>query len=236
LNYNDEPRLYVAAFSDDEKKIFINGKWISEPSNSQTFIEVDASRYLKIGVNTVEIAYELFGAPNFGPKLGELKGIDFVRVGDNSQTGSSVETWEIQTFSAAARGREVNSDFAFGQWKNASLNDAYVGEELAPAFTWCREEFSLPQVPEEWFVPWKLVFDSSRDALIYLNGRFVGRYSTSGPQNAFFLPDPYFKPANQKNVLTLVAAYTRQASVIHTVRIEPYREYSVWRTRVEFEW
>lgn len=236
LNYNGEPRLYVAALSDDGKKVFINGKLASEASNTKKLIEVEASRYLKSGTNTVEISYELFGAPNVGPRLGELKGIDFVRVGDNPQTGSSVGIWQIQTFSAAARGREVNPDFAFGQWQKALLGDASANEEFVPAFSWCRAEFALPAVAEGWTVPWKLVFDADRDALIYLNGRFVGRYSTSGPQDEFFLPDPYFKPQSQKNVLTVMLAYTKTPGLIRAVYVEPYREYSVHRARVEFEW
>ncbi len=232
LNYNGEPSLYVVALSDDEKKVFINGNLLKEASNSKKFVEVQASRYLKSGVNTIGISYELFGAPNFGPKMGELKGIDFVRVGNNPQTGSSVETWQIQTFPPAARGREVNPDFAFGQWKEEALGSANADETLVPAFTWCRAEFSLPAVTEGWTVPWKLIFDAAHDALIYLNGRFVGRYSTSGPQDEFFLPDPYFKPRIQKNVLTIVLAYTRQAGLIRALHVEPYREYSVHRTRV----
>lgn len=226
----------MAALSDEGKKAFVNGKLVSEVSNSKEFIGVEASRYLKSGANTIEISYELFGAPNAGPKLGELKGLDFVRVGDNPQTGTLVETWQIQTFSAAAHGREVNPDFAFGQWQEGFLDDANAEDKFVPAFTWCRAEFSLPAVPEGWTVPWKLVFDAAHDALIYLNGRFVGRYSTSGPQDEFFLPDPYFKPQSQKNVLTVLLAYTRTPGLIRALHIEPYREYSVHRTRVEFEW
>ena len=85
-------------------------------------------------------------------------------------------------------------------------------------------------------MPWKLVFDAAHDALIYLNGRFVGRFTTSGPQDEFFLPDPYFKPRSQKNILTVLLAYTKTPGLIRALHIEPYVEYSVHRTRVEFEW
>jgi Glycosyl hydrolases family 35/Beta-galactosidase, domain 2/Beta-galactosidase second all-beta domain len=236
LNFHDEPKLYMAAFTGDEKKVFINGKFANEASNSDKFVELDASRYLKNGVNTVEIAYEAFGAPNGGSAMEELKGIRFVRVGDNPHTGISVETWQIQTFSAAAHGWGVNPAFAFGEWQTVSLGEKGASQEFVPAFAWCRAEFSLPQATEGWSVPWKLVFGAAHDALIYLNGSFVGRYSTSGPQDEFFLPEPYFVSANQKNVLTVVLAHTKQAGLIQTMRIEPYEEYSVHRTRVEIEW
>jgi Glycosyl hydrolases family 35/Beta-galactosidase, domain 2/Beta-galactosidase second all-beta domain len=236
LNYSGEPKLYVAALSNDWKRVFVNGNLVIEASNAEGLSEVEASRYFKSGANRVEISYELFGAANVGPKLGELKGIDFVRVGNNPQTGASVEKWQIQPFSAAARGREVNPDFAFGQWQQGSLDDVSAAKEFVPAFTWCRAEFSLPQVTEGWTVPWKLVFDAGHDALIYLNGRFVGRYTTSGPQDEFFLPDPYFKPRSQKNVLTVLLAYTKTPGLIRALHIEPYVEYSVHRTRVEFGW
>jgi hypothetical protein len=43
----------------------------------------------------------------------------------------------------------------------------------------------LEKVRDGSTVSWKLAFDAERDALLYVNGKFVGRYSTKGPQSDF---------------------------------------------------
>jgi hypothetical protein len=85
-------------------------------------------------------------------------------------------------------------------------------------------------------VPWKLTFEADCDALIYLNGKFVGRYVTVGPQKEFYLPWPYFASAGAQNILTFVLAYTDRPGHLRTLRVGPYEEFSARRTRVEFQW
>ena len=63
------------------------------------------------------------------------------------------------------------------------------------AFTWCRAKFTCLRLDGAWTIPWKLIFDADCDALIFLNGKFVGRYATIGPQKEFYLPEPYLSPA-----------------------------------------
>jgi hypothetical protein len=132
------------------------------------------------------------------------------------------------------RGRGVDPEF--GAWAPASFLSAVANQSAVPAFTWCRAEFELPTPAEGWTVPWKLVFDADCDALIYLNGKFVGRYVTVGPQKEFYLPEPYLSPAGRHNLLSFVLAYTDQPHHLRTLRVAPYLEFSVRRTRVEFEW
>jgi hypothetical protein len=75
-----------------------------------------------------------------------------------------------------------------------------------------------------------------RDALLYLKGKFVGRYVTAGPQKDFYLPEPYLAQGGKKNVLTIVLAYADRPGYLRTLRVAPYEEFSARRTRVEFEW
>jgi hypothetical protein len=132
------------------------------------------------------------------------------------------------------RGREIDPEF--GVWGPASFLAGVAPAPTVPAFTWCRAEFGLPATAEGWTVPWKLIFDADCDALIYLNGKFVGRYVTRGPQKEFYLPEPYLSPAGSRNLLAFVLAYTDQPRHLRTLRVEPYAEFSVRRTRLEFEW
>ena len=132
------------------------------------------------------------------------------------------------------RGREV--DPGFGPWTAASFLGGGTSQAAVPAFTWCRAEFNLPATDEAWTVPWKLVFDADCDALIYLNGKFVGRYVTVGPQKEFYLPEPYLSPGAGKNSLCFVLAYTDHPGHLRTLRVAPYAEFSVRRTHIEFQW
>ena len=237
LKFNNESKMYISTFTDDGKKVFLNGKYVPEASNPDKFMEFSPSPYLTPGDNTVEISYELFGSTEFGDEvqMSELKGVSSVRLSGDPETSTKVESWQIQTFPASMRGREVDPDFSFGAWNTATLGAASPTQDLAPAFTWCRAEFALTKVGG-WSVPWKLIFEADRDALIYLNGRFVGRSVTVGPQMEFYLPEPYLRMDTQPNLLTVLLAYTETPAVIKTLRIEPYVDYSARRTHIQFEW
>ncbi len=233
------PKIFISSFADDAKKVFLNGRLVDDASNNKKVAEFALPGGATSRTQRLEIAYELFGSPNFGEKIGELKGIESVRVGTEAQSAALIESWKIQPFPPAMRGRMIDPEFAAGRWTRTLLPEfsSGLGMELVPAFTWCRAEFTLPAVPSNWTVPWKVTFEAERDALLYLNGKFIGRYVTVGPQKDFYLPEPYFlSDVKRKNVLTVMLAYTADAHPIRTLRIGPYEEFSTHRTRVEFEW
>ena len=236
--YHGEPTMFISTRAEDGKKVFLNGKFLPEASNTKPQVEFSVANYARIGTNTLEIAYELFGSPNFGEKLGELKGLESVRYGADAKSGAAIESWQIQRFPAAMRGRGIDPDFSVGRWQPGSIGGVALSAdtELLPAFTWSRAEFAPPKAPAGWTIPLKLTFEADRDALLYLNGKFLGRYVTVGPQKDFFLPEPYLVTTGKKDVLTIVLAYTDQPGHIRTLRISPYEEYATHRTRVEFAW
>jgi hypothetical protein len=235
---NGEPRMYISTFADDYKTVFCNGSFVAEASNKKKQTEFSLASYGKPGTNAnyLEIFYELFGSPNFGDSLGELKGIESVRYGADAKSGTLVESWQIQLRPPGMIGRNVEPGFSIGGWQTTALGGAAPDNVLVPAFTWCQAEFGLEPAAAGWFAPWKVTFDAGRDALLYLNGRFVGRYVTSGPQKDFYLPEPFLFEGKHKNTLTIVLAHTEQAGHIRTLRVLPYEEFVVRRTRVEFEW
>jgi hypothetical protein len=236
FNYSNEPKMFISTFADDAIRVFVNGKLVEEALKPAKSLDFELAKYAKPGTNTLEIAYEAFGAANFGKDVGDLKGIEFARLGSDAQSGAPVTSWQIQRFAAPMRGREVDPDFAGAGWSPASYQASGSADALAPAFTWCRTEFASPGVAPGWTVPWKLAFEADRDALIYLNGKFVGRYVTVGPQKEFYLPGPYFAPAGRANILTFVLAYTDRPGHLRTLRIGPYEEFAAHRTHVEFQW
>ena len=235
FEYTNESKMFISAFANDVMKVFINGKPVDEAFKPAKAISFDLAKYAKPGTNALEIAYEAFGADNGDTALGDLKGIESVRLGSEGPSGVAISSWQIQRFAAPMRGREVDPAFAGAAWSPATYQASDAAGQLLPAFTWCQTKFATPAIEQGWLVPWKLTFDADRDALIYLNGKFVGRYVTVGPQKEFYLPGPYFAPGGE-NTLTFVLAYTDQPGHLRTLRVGPYEEFSAHRSRVEFQW
>ena len=236
FHYNGQGKMFLSTFADDAKKVFVNGKLVPEASNTKKQVEFDLAAYAKQGSNTLEISYELFGSPNFGENIGELKGVQSVGIGANAQSATPVGTWQVQRFPAPAQSRgRIDPEHAPGGWSAPAAIGAGGNSTLLPLFTWCRAEFDMESAEEEWFAPWKATIEADRDALLYLNGRFVGRYMTIGPQKDFYLPETDLVFGG-KNVLTVVLAYADQPGHIRTLRITPYEEFATRRTRIEFDW
>jgi hypothetical protein len=229
--------MFISTFAEDEKKVWLNGKLVAEASNSKKQVEFALANYVQHGINRLEIYYELFGSPNFGKNIGELKGLEFVRVGSDARNATPITPWQVQRFSAPARGRGIDPGQSIGGWTPATLPGSPPKQELVSAFTWCRGEFALAKPAEGWSVPWRVTLEADRDALLYLNGKFVGRYVTIGPQKDFYLPEPYlvFDP-KRKNILTVVLAYADRPGHIRELQVAPYTEFCTRRTRLEFEW
>jgi Glycosyl hydrolases family 35/Beta-galactosidase, domain 2/Beta-galactosidase second all-beta domain len=234
---NPSAKMFISAFDEDAKKVFVNGKYVPELSSNKRADEAALGSYAKSGSNRLEIAYELFGGFNFGERIGNLKGLESVRYGADPQSAAVIPGWQVQLFPVTMNGRELDARFPVRDWKPAEVSVVASGRELAPAFTWCRFEFPFSDSPDGWWIPWKLVFEAERDALFYLNGRFLGRYMTIGPQNEFYVPETYLElDGKTQNVLTVVLAYAEDANYIRTLRLAPYDDFAMRRTRLELEW
>jgi len=248
FTYGGPSRMFLAAFANDSKKVFVNGKLVPEASRPAKNVDFDLAGYAHRGANQIAIAYEQFGNPNFGEEIGEMKGIESVRVGRDESSAAVVDKWQVQRFPAIMQGRRLDVHFLGDGWEQPQAN-ASVGSEAAgapataaaggimPAFTWCRAEFSLEAEPVGWFLPRKLTIEADRDALLYLNGRFVGRYVIAGPQKEFYLPESYLAfGAKTGNVVTVALAYTDSLAALRALTIGPYEEFVTRRTRLQFQW
>ena len=119
--------MFISTFADDAIKVFINGKLVEEALKPAKAYDLVLAKYAKAGANTLEIAYEAFGALNGEKAMGDLKGIEFVRVGSDAQTGSAIASLQIQRLSAPMRGRDVDpnlyrSGLESGVLPNSRLN------------------------------------------------------------------------------------------------------------------
>ncbi len=233
--------LFIATFADDAIKIFVDGKLLGTEKKKELELKLAG---LSGATHRLEIACELFGSPNFGQNIGELKGLKSVSVGADEKSAAPIASWRVERYPAGIPAPGLHDgkgqlDPAFGArgWAPVQLSAGAAKGSPVPAFTWCRAEFKLDAPPREWFMPWKLVFEADTDALLYLNRKFVGRYVTAGPQTEFYLPDPYLNFGEKEpNALMLMLAYADTVAPIKTLRMAPYEEFATRRTRIEFAW
>lgn len=238
--FKGEAALYLRSFTRNDKKVFVNGRFVAAASTAEAFIAFAPPSWMRAGDNVVEVVYELFGSTEFGEtaRMAELNGIYSLTVGEAADAAVVVTDWEVQTFAAPMKGRELNAQFDFKGAVPVTLSDEESSRgsdagDPVPAFAWFESRFQLGVAPRAWSVPLRLEIEAGRDALIYLNARFVGRFAVSGPQSAFYLPEGLLLRGAEQNRLTIALAYSETAASLHSVRVSPFLEYAARRSRVE---
>lgn len=228
-------KLFLETHTEDNKQVFLNGSHLPELSTPKKLVSCDLDTWAKPGKNILEISYEAFGSENGNDAMSELKGITAIRLGSESKS-SVLDVVSIQRFSATMASLGANGNGPQGMWKKGQAGDASGAEGLVPAFTWFRAEFPLSSSPGR-FTPWKIGIDADRDALLYVNGKFIGYYQTIGPQTEFYLPEPYlhFEPG-RRNIVAVMLAYTDGLQHLKQLVVSPYSEFATRSTQVEFRW
>jgi hypothetical protein len=186
-------------------------------------------------LNLLEISYGAFGSATGGLERQDMKGIQDIRICDEQQS-NAIAAFQVQRFPAAMKGQEIDPDYSSGPWQQEKLEQSADVHDLVPAFTWFRATFPLTN-SQEWFSPLKVTIDADRDALIYVNGKFIGYYRTIGPQTDFYLPEPYlFINGNQQNILTVVLAFTEDVRSLKKLVVSPFTKFATRKTQVAFHW
>lgn len=229
-------RLEIETYTTHASRIFINGQLLPELSaKPEKKKQLSLGALVKPGANRIEVVYDCFGAPNFGPEIQDLSGLKSASILAPGGGREVMEDWQYQIVPAPMRGRNVDPDYVFGTWQNGAIGalSREFGEPPVPAFVWTRASFRLRAPGGEWNIAWRLHLEADRDAIFYLNGRFVGRYAAVGPQSDFYLPEPWLHRDGTENVLTMAIAGARRPDHIRILRVEPYEEWAVRRTRIE---
>jgi hypothetical protein len=235
FNWNHESKLFLKTLTEDEKQVFLNGKQIPELSRPGRSLSTSLAACAKPGSNLLEISYECFGSPNGGTTMEELKGISDLHIGDD-QAKSALSGLQVQMASPAMEGRRINPGYSSSPWRKTRIDAAPGVASLVPAYTWFRSRFTIAH-DSAWFSPLKVCISADRDALIYVNGRFVGFYRTIGPQSEFYLPEPFLHiGTGQENIVTVRLAYTNAPGSLKQLTIEPFREYAARKTQVQLNW
>lgn len=233
--WHGEEKLFVDTFTQQHKQVFLNGTRVAELSREDRTVSAPLAGRAHSGENLLEISYEAFGSANFGLEIEDLTGIRSIRIGREGRA-TDIPDLGIQRVPAVMKGREIDAQKGAFSWQPAAFGSIVEATDFVPAFTWFRSRFHLAG-RSEWGCPWNVVVAADRDALFYLNGRFVGFYRTIGPQTNFYLPEPYlYLDGKTQNVLTVVLAYTDNLRPLRMLTVAPSSDCAIRRTRAQFIW
>ena len=234
FEYRNQSRLFLETQTEDPKQVFLNGRWIPELSSPEKLVSCELDHWAKKGMNLLEISYEAFGSVNGGAAMEELKGITSIRLGGR-QKSEAIAKVAIQRFPATQLTTQHGAASS-QMWRPGRPGEPDGAADLVPAYTWFQAASPLLG-SAEYFCPWKIRIDADRDALLYLNGKFVGYYQTIGPQREFYLPEPWLHlDGRTENVVAVMLAYTDGLRHLKELVISPYEEFAARRTPVELRW
>lgn len=140
------------------------------------------------GTSQLTLLVEDMGRVNYGPRIGEAKGV----IGPVRLDGVELQGWQTRPldFDATLMNQLAETDL-----ENASIDDSIV----EPEFIYF--EFDLEQ-------PTDLFFDSAKwgKGLVWINGHLLGRYWNRGPQETLYIPAPWLVAGKNQLIIFEVEA------------------------------
>lgn len=188
--------LLLIAYAPDPKLVFLNGRVISEASNSSRSVKVPLRMYARKGRNVLTVLYEQPGRPNFGWGINELKGIAGALL--ISKEARELVEWRMnKTQRIDEEAPETQPDFEDKSWVLVKVGSGHQPEIDARECAWFRTEFELDKVEPDLMLLFEGVDDN---AWVWLNGQKVGEHF--GWDEPFIVP--VSKVAKQgRNVLVV---------------------------------
>ena len=86
-------------------------------------------------------------------------------------------------------------------WLTFTQTNKYVCHQEAGDLVWFRRRFDF-NIKKGWYAPIGLKINGASERLIiYINGRLIGKYENIGPQDVFYIPEPFLQ---KKNILAVI--------------------------------
>ncbi|MGB9895492.1 MAG: beta galactosidase jelly roll domain-containing protein, partial [Thermoproteota archaeon] len=179
-------RISFGAIQWGRVSVFINSKHISTIPLAEGSVSIRVTDYLKQGERN-EFMFLLEGGRL---KLTEAPCLEFYDYAIKNE-------WKLHEGLLGEEKGWHLCEFDDSSWRNGSINNIISNSGIL----WLRKNFSL-EIPKDAISPIGLRVSSlGTKCKIYLNGILVGRYMKIGPQENFYLPEPFLK---EKNNITLV--------------------------------
>ena len=234
FTWRGEKDLVLAQYANDPILLAVNGTPVPTESAGPSSLRADISRVARQGINRVEVLYENAGRPNFGDKsIWERKGLKSASLG-TTNGGEQLTGWEMADRLQGQLKGWVNSSVPGPSWPHAYLPDRRT--DRSNTVRWYRTSFRLPAAQTTKFIgPWKLKMDAGGEALIYVNGYPVGRYSDRGPQTEFYLPEPWLHTGGNPNIVAVAIRDGAQPAGLRSIAVQPYGEYTTRKMAVSVD-
>jgi len=95
-----------------------------------------------------------------------------------------------------------------------------IGSQEIHGIHWMRTRFDL-DLPKDWVMPMGLVIRGfEKKVNLYINGHFLGRYRSEGPQEKYYIPEPWLKA--KENSVTLMVDGWKPGMKIGQVGLESF--------------
>lgn len=211
---------------DDNAIVYVNGKRLGEHKGWSEPFSLNGNFVLQAGPNTIAIAVENTDGPG-----GIFKPVSLTA----EQIGEPLKGWELaDRLSGQLRGWQKDT-VPGTPWFKAVLPERRT--ERTNTVRWYRTSFRLPDPKATRFhAPWKLKLDAGGEALIYVNGTLIGRYSDRGPQTEFFLPECWLRTGAKPNIVAIAVRDGTQAAALRSLSVLPYTEYATRRIPVTVDY
>jgi beta-galactosidase len=174
----------------DRAQVFVNRQAVGVLARDHH----DTSLALPPGARgRLEILVEDQGRVDYGPRIGEAKGL----IGPVSVGGSDLRGWDVRPMPLA----DITAvGDALRQRPDRDNPTALAGQLAGPAFA--RAVFELPEAADL-----HLSTAGWGKGIAWVNGFCLGRYWSRGPQRTLYVPGPATRPgANELIILELHAA------------------------------
>ncbi len=213
---------------DDNAIVFINGKRVAENKGWDHPFSIDLNRLVQVGPNTIAVAVE---------NTDGAGGISGSVTLTSAEVGESLRGWEMADRLIGQLRGWMKPRAPSPNWPAISLPERRTNR--SNAVRWYRTSFRLPPTNAanagKFKAPWKLKLEAGGEAIIYVNGYPVGRYSDRGPQSEFYLPDPWLHTGSTPNIVAIALRDGTRPASLKSISIAPYGEYATRKMTISFE-
>ncbi len=187
--YPREDDVYISEIPGFPHDLFINDTYVPDLSSRRRSEDTSLHGLIAPGENHLAVVCSDFGKTN-NQYIWTDSGLRAISVGPRKSESQEITGWSL-----------AQIDFSHPEplWKAES------SPASAPGFliqSWSLDGMKPP--PPGIFQTWFLRVDASKDAVFYLNGKFLGHVSPVGLQRDFYLPGSYLSP-DGKNDLRVVS-------------------------------
>ncbi len=193
--------MFYPGNATDRQYVFVNGRLVW--SGITTLAEINLQGAVKTGKNVLAVCYQNFFHNKSHPHEGAIKkysGIMQPVVVKGQARGKAfrakITEFKVRQQLTGVLDRVTELGYDDGAWQTVPAGRKYLmGEELG-VLVWLRRKFSFRKSPG-WTYAVKLVIPMAEQrCFAYVNGKAVAWYESAGPQNEFYIPEPYLQDEN----------------------------------------